>query len=79
MAGKKKTEKPINQLDQWQTPEKRTKGKGVFYDEAKSEKIHIALTPTAKNKLTELANSNGLSVSEFLERWLRGFLDEARF
>lgn len=79
MAGKKKTEKPKNQQDQWRTPVKRMKDEGVFYDEPKSEKIHIALTPTAKKKLTGLAKSNRLSVSEFIERWLRGLLGEIRF
>ncbi len=70
--GKKKIKKPENQQEQWQTSEKRMKNQGVFYEEPKSAKIHIALTPSSKKKLNELAKSAKLSVSEFMERWIRG-------
>jgi hypothetical protein len=76
MAKKTKMKKPENQQDQWQVPQKRTRGQGVFYDEPKSAKINLALTPTAKKMLIELAKSSKLSASEFMERWLRGSLDE---
>jgi hypothetical protein len=71
-VGKKKNKKPENQQEQWQTPEKRMRNQGVFYEETKSAKIHIALTPSSKKKLNELAKTAKLSVSEFMERWIRG-------
>lgn len=72
MGRKRRIKKPAAQAEQWQTPEKRQRGQGVFYDEPKSERLQIALTPTAKKKLENLANLNELSISELLERWLRG-------
>lgn len=74
MAGKKKIKKPKNQEEQWRTPQKRMRGEGVFYEEPKSEQISIRITKTAKKKLTELAESCGLSMSEVVERWLRNLL-----
>ncbi len=70
--GKKKIKKPENQQEQWRTPEKRMRNQGVFYTEPKSAKIHVALTPSSKKKLNQLAESAKLSVSEFIERWIRG-------
>jgi DNA-binding TFAR19-related protein (PDSD5 family) len=70
---RRQLKKPEGQEQQWRTSAKRMRGEGVFYDEAKSEIIQASLTPTAKTKLKELAKQNKLSVSEYLERWLRGF------
>jgi DNA-binding TFAR19-related protein (PDSD5 family) len=72
MARKRRIQKPEGQTQQWCTPIKRVRGKGVFYDEKKSETIQAALTPTAKARLKQLAALNKLSVSEYLERWLKG-------
>ena len=74
MARKKKIKKPKNQEEQWRTPQKRMKAEGIFYDEPKSEQINIRVTPTAKKKLVELAESGGLSMAEVVERWLRNLL-----
>jgi DNA-binding TFAR19-related protein (PDSD5 family) len=71
MARKRRIQKPEGQTQQWHTARKRMRGEGVFYDEPKSETIQAALTPTAKARLKQLAALNKLSVSEYLERWLR--------
>ena len=47
-------------------------GEGVFYDEPKSETAKLALTPTGKARLKQLAALNKLSMSEYVERWLSG-------
>ncbi len=72
MARKRQIKKPLGQEQQWRTSRKRMRGEGVFYKESKSETVQAALTPTAKARLKELAALNKLSVSEYLERWLRG-------
>ena len=69
---KKRIKKPEGQAEQWHTPKKRMKGEGVFYDEVKSETAKLALTPTAKARLKQLAALNRMSMSEYLERWLIG-------
>jgi hypothetical protein len=46
------------------------RGEGVFYAEAKSERIKLALTPSSKAKLQDLAALNKLSMSELVERWI---------
>ncbi len=69
---RRRIKKPEGQEQQWRTSTKRMRGEGVFYSEAKSETIQAALTPTAKTRLKELAQQNKLSISEYLERWLRG-------
>ncbi|MEP0884637.1 hypothetical protein NDI49_24110 [Trichocoleus sp. ST-U3] len=71
MAGKRRIQKPEGQTQQWRTPKKRMRDEGVFYDEKKSQTIQAALTPTSKARLKQLAALNKLSVSEYLERWLR--------
>ncbi|MFB2770091.1 hypothetical protein ACE1AT_12515 [Pelatocladus sp. BLCC-F211] len=49
---------------------KRTKNKPVLYDELK--KIHgISLTDYSWSKLKSMASDKGLSVSEFVEQWIR--------
>jgi DNA-binding TFAR19-related protein (PDSD5 family) len=72
MPRKRRIRKPEGQEQQWRTSVKRMKGEGVFYKELKSETVQAALTPTAKARLRELADLNRLSISEYLERWLRG-------
>ncbi len=73
MAKRKRgIQKPEAQEKQWRTPKKRMRGEGVFYKEVKSEHLHTTLTPTAKARLNELVALNKLSVSEYLERWLKG-------
>ncbi len=71
MARKRRIQKPEGQEQQWRTSIKRMRGEGVFYDEAKSETLQVALTPTAKEKIKQKAALNKLSVSEYLERWIR--------
>lgn len=66
----KGSKKPEGQADQWRTPKKRMKNEGVFYKELKSERVKLALTPTGKARLKQLAELNKLSRSEYLERWL---------
>ncbi len=68
---KQRIQKPEAQEKQWRTPKKRMRGQGVFYEERKSETVQAALTPTAKARLKQLAALNKLSVSEYLERWLK--------
>ncbi len=75
MPRKRRLQKPEGQEEQWRVSIKRMRGKGVFYEESKSETIQAALTPTAKARLKELAMLNKLSISEYLERWLRGIKD----
>ena len=75
MARKRCIRKPEGQAEQWHTPKKRMRGEGVFYDEPKSETVKLALTPTGKARLRQLAALNKLSMSEFFERWLAGNTD----
>ena len=70
MARKRRIRKPEGQAEQWHTPKKRMRGEGVFYDEPKSETVNLALTPTGKATLKQLAALNKLSMSEYVERWL---------
>lgn len=72
MARKRGIKKPEGQAEQWRTPKKRMRGEGVFYDEPKSETVKLALTPTGKARLQQLAALNKLSMSEYFERWLTG-------
>jgi hypothetical protein len=76
MARKRRIKKPEGQAEQWSTPKKRMRGEGVFYDEPKSETVKLALTPTSKARLQQLAKLNKLSMSEYFERWLIGKTDE---
>jgi hypothetical protein len=71
MPKKKRIKKPEGQEAQWRTPQKREKGKGVFRKEPKSETAKLALTPSSKARLQQLANLNKISMSEYIERWLR--------
>ncbi|MFB8787662.1 MAG: hypothetical protein U7123_02120 [Potamolinea sp.] len=49
---------------------KRTRNNPIFYEELK--KGHeISLTDSSWNKLKILAKNKGLSVSEFVEQWVR--------
>ncbi|MBR8835949.1 MAG: hypothetical protein DSM106950_18495 [Stigonema ocellatum SAG 48.90 = DSM 106950] len=50
---------------------KRIKNQPVFYDEMK-ERHMVVVTPTAWKKLQALAIDADLSVSEYLERMIRG-------
>jgi hypothetical protein len=76
MARRRCIKKPEGQADQWRTPKKRMKGQGVFYAEPKSETVKLALTPTGKMRLKQLAALNKLSMAEYIERWLAGKTDE---
>jgi DNA-binding TFAR19-related protein (PDSD5 family) len=71
MARRRRIQKPERQEEQWRTSIKRMRGEGVFYDEPKSETLQVALTPTAKSRIKQLAALNKLSISEYLERWAR--------
>jgi DNA-binding TFAR19-related protein (PDSD5 family) len=71
MARRRRIQKPEGQEEQWRTSIKRMRGEGVFYDEPKSETLQVALTPTAKSRIKQLAALNKLSISEYLERWAR--------
>jgi hypothetical protein len=51
------------------------RGEGVFYNEPKSKTVKLALTPTGKARLQQLAALNKLSMSEYFERWLTGKTD----
>jgi DNA-binding TFAR19-related protein (PDSD5 family) len=75
MVRKRRIKKPEGQADQWRTPQKRMKGEGVFYDEPKSQTVKLALTPSSKARLQQLAALNKLSMSEYFERWLTGKTD----
>ena len=72
MTRKRRIQKPEGQTQQWHIARKRMRGEGVFYKEVKSEHLHANLTPTAKARLNELVALNKLSISEYLERWLKG-------
>jgi hypothetical protein len=76
MGKKRRIKKPEAQENQWRTPQKRMKGQGVFYSEPKSETVKLALTPSGKTTLKQLAALNGLSMSELIERWLSGKTDK---
>jgi hypothetical protein len=76
MGRKRRIKKPEGQADQWRTPRKRMRGEGVFYTEPKSETVKLALTPTGKLRLQQLAALNKLSMSEMVERWLRNLLED---
>ncbi len=52
---------------------KRIKGEGVGWDEPK-ENTSLFLTPTAKQRLDNMAKSLGISRSELIERIARGEL-----
>jgi hypothetical protein len=75
MVKNRRIKKPEGQAEQWHTPKKRMRGKGVFYDEPKSETVKLSLTPTSKALLQHFAAINKLSMSEFFERWLTGRAD----
>lgn len=49
---------------------KRIKNQPVFYSELK-ESHRIYLTPTAWSKIQKIAKENNLSVSEYIEKWIR--------
>ncbi len=49
---------------------KRLRNQPIFYDEIK--KVHgISLTDSSWVRLQQLAKQKGLSISEFIERWVR--------
>jgi hypothetical protein len=61
--------KPEGQADPLHTSKKRMRGVGVIYADPKSA-VNLALTPTGKERLKQLAELNKLSRSEYLERLL---------
>ena len=58
----------------WNT--KRMRGEPVLYEETKSTRIEIRLTPTARDVLDQRIRLLGCSRSEYIERHLRGTLNE---
>lgn len=56
---------------------KSRKGQGESWNEAKTERINVQVTPTCKNLLKEQADALGISITEFLERSSRNRLSEA--
>jgi hypothetical protein len=54
---------------------KSSKGQGEEWDEPKSERLSLKLTPQGKRLLQERANSLGISISELIERMVRGGVD----
>jgi len=53
--------------------QKNVKGQSERYEEVKS-RVNLALTPTAAEKLKQLAAEYGLSKSEFVEQVARGLI-----
>ncbi|MBO3462290.1 hypothetical protein G7B40_003535 [Aetokthonos hydrillicola Thurmond2011] len=49
---------------------KRLRNQPALYSEIK-EHHKIYLTPTSWNKIKELSKERGLSVSEYIEQWIR--------
>ncbi len=49
---------------------KRIKDEPVLHNEVKKDH-HIFITPSSWNKLKDLASKKGVSVSEFIELWVR--------
>jgi hypothetical protein len=56
---------------------KKMRGVGEIWDETKSVRPNIMLTPTADRILKQKSKEAELSCSEFVERWLRS-LDRDR-
>lgn len=54
---------------------KASKNAPLFYEEVKT-KHSIMMTPIAWDLLQKHAQEHGVSVSEFLERWIRKELDD---
>jgi hypothetical protein len=50
----------------------RRRGAPIIHGELK-EKLNLTLTPTAIQKLTAIANKEGISRSELVERWARKY------
>jgi hypothetical protein len=59
-----------NQREEGYQGQKGQRGQPFYYDEIK-ERIALMLTPTAKQNLAKGAQAQGLSRSEFVEKWLR--------
>jgi hypothetical protein len=55
---------------------KSKRGKGEIYNEPKTAVVLLKLTPTASRLLRHHAAVAGISVQEFVERWIRGNLSD---
>lgn len=53
----------------------RRRGAPVLYDELKV-KLNLSLTPTTVNELQNAASGDNISISEFIERWVRGWKEK---
>lgn len=62
-----KSKKNQSKSEKTKKPVKSMRGVPEMYDEIK-QRFSICLTPTAHKELTNLAQNNSLSLSEFLER-----------
>jgi hypothetical protein len=51
------------------------RGKGEEWDEAKSERLNLKLTPTGRRLLQEQADKLDISISEVIERTARGLIN----
>ena len=75
LMAKKKTDKlkrenKLSYRQNFYKGQKAQRGKPIYYDEVK-ERISVMLTPTSINILNIVAEAEGLSRSEYLERLLR--------
>lgn len=50
----------------------RRRGAPVLYNELK-KKLNLSLTPTTVNELQNAAVKDNVSISEFIERWVRSW------
>lgn len=69
MSAKKRS----TQRKQGHKDKKCERGKPLYYEELKG-RLSLSLTPTAKQSLEDMAAQEKCSISELLERWVRGRL-----
>jgi hypothetical protein len=67
---KNKQNKPLYQYRLPCKDKKCLRGEPIYYEELKKS-LNLTLTPTAIEKLNNLAMEQGISRSEVVERWLR--------
>jgi hypothetical protein len=70
---KKNSELPLWQRKQQHKGIPCRRNQPIYYDELK-ERISLMLTPTALDKLKQMAQNQKCSRSEVIERWLRSKL-----
>ncbi len=71
---KKKQNKPLYQYRLPCKDKKCLRGEPIYYEELKKS-LNLTLTPTAIEKLNNLAMQQGISRSEVVERWLRSQIE----